>query len=225
MAGVAGPEHSLQGCGDTRAPSRGGGAAPDQPWPTAGLDRPSRAGRLVVVAAQALAGLPHRDSRDHPAVASSSGGPEVASAEATRPPINGEITALIVRLATENRTWGVVHVQGGARTVGGPDAGELAAAALFTTPNWMKLGLTFHGLRHSDKTWIIDDGAPEIARSKRLGHHRPDRIRPIVTAASPRPGPRPRRRPTRRRGPVDGARAAAVGPPTGPGRRGCRRRT
>jgi hypothetical protein len=29
-----------------------------------------------------------------------------------RPPINGELTALIVRLATENRTWGVVRVQG-----------------------------------------------------------------------------------------------------------------
>ncbi len=35
-----------------------------------------------------------------------------------RPPINGEITALIVRLATENRTWGVVRVQGELRRLG-----------------------------------------------------------------------------------------------------------
>lgn len=34
-------------------------------------------------------------------------------------------------------------------------------------------GLTFHGLRHSHKTWLIDDGMPEIAQARRLGHHLP----------------------------------------------------
>jgi integrase len=37
-------------------------------------------------------------------------------------------------------------------------------------------GLTFHGLRHSQKTWLIADGVPEIAQAKRLGHHLHDRV-------------------------------------------------
>jgi integrase len=37
-------------------------------------------------------------------------------------------------------------------------------------------GLTFHGLRHSHKTWMIADGIPEIAQAKRLGHHLSNRL-------------------------------------------------
>lgn len=37
-------------------------------------------------------------------------------------------------------------------------------------------GLTFHGLRHSQKTWLIADGVPEIAQARRLGHHLDDRV-------------------------------------------------
>jgi integrase len=37
-------------------------------------------------------------------------------------------------------------------------------------------GLTFHGLRHSHKTWLIADGIPEIAQARRLGHHLDNRI-------------------------------------------------
>lgn len=37
-------------------------------------------------------------------------------------------------------------------------------------------GLTFHGLRHSHKTWLIADGAPQIAQARRLGHHLEDRV-------------------------------------------------
>lgn len=37
-------------------------------------------------------------------------------------------------------------------------------------------GLTFHGLRHSHKTWLIADGIPEIAQAQRLGHHLPNRL-------------------------------------------------
>jgi len=39
-----------------------------------------------------------------------------------------------------------------------------------------KPGLTFHGLRHSHKTWMIADGVPEVAQSLRLGHILGDRI-------------------------------------------------
>jgi hypothetical protein len=36
--------------------------------------------------------------------------------------------------------------------------------------------LTFHGLRHSHKTWMIADAVPEVAQSRRLGHILGDRI-------------------------------------------------
>lgn len=39
-----------------------------------------------------------------------------------------------------------------------------------------KAGLTFHGLRHSHKTWMIADNVPEIAQSRRLGHTLNDKI-------------------------------------------------
>ncbi|MDS1269999.1 tyrosine-type recombinase/integrase [Lipingzhangella sp. LS1_29] len=34
----------------------------------------------------------------------------------------------------------------------------------------IKAGLTPHGLRHSHKTWMIEDGIPEILQHERLGH-------------------------------------------------------
>jgi integrase len=39
-------------------------------------------------------------------------------------------------------------------------------------PDWGPIvrGLTPHDLRHSHKTWMIDDGAPEVAQAERLGH-------------------------------------------------------
>lgn len=40
----------------------------------------------------------------------------------------------------------------------------------------VKPGLTFHGLRHSHKTWMIDDGVPEIAQALRLGHVLKDKV-------------------------------------------------
>lgn len=43
-----------------------------------------------------------------------------------------------------------------------------AAAAVSSEP--VKPGLTFHGLRHSHKTWMIADLVPEIAQAARLGH-------------------------------------------------------
>ena len=40
----------------------------------------------------------------------------------------------------------------------------------------VKPGLTFHGLRHGHKTWMIADGIPEVAQSRRLGHLLDDKI-------------------------------------------------
>ncbi|MFD2472650.1 tyrosine-type recombinase/integrase [Amycolatopsis silviterrae] len=49
-------------------------------------------------------------------------------------------------------------------------------------------GLTFHGLRHSHKTWLIAGGAPEIAQARRLGHHLPGPGRGDVFARGARSG-------------------------------------
>ncbi|WP_409463262.1 tyrosine-type recombinase/integrase [Amycolatopsis sp. GA6-003] len=40
----------------------------------------------------------------------------------------------------------------------------------------IKTALKFHGLRHSHKTWLIDDGIPEIAQALRLGHVLEDKV-------------------------------------------------
>jgi hypothetical protein len=40
----------------------------------------------------------------------------------------------------------------------------------------VKPGLTFHGLRHSHKTWMIADNVPEIGQARRLGHTLDDKI-------------------------------------------------
>ncbi|GLY64753.1 site-specific integrase [Amycolatopsis taiwanensis] len=40
----------------------------------------------------------------------------------------------------------------------------------------IRRGLTFHGLRHSHKTWLIADNIPEIAQARRLGHRLDNRI-------------------------------------------------
>lgn len=49
-----------------------------------------------------------------------------------------------------------------------------AAAVVRTEP--VKPGLTFHGLGHSHKTWMIADLVPEIAQAARRGHALQNRI-------------------------------------------------
>jgi integrase len=44
--------------------------------------------------------------------------------------------------------------------IGDPDAGIPPIVA----------GMHFHDLRHTHKTWLIEDGIPEIAQARRLGH-------------------------------------------------------
>jgi integrase len=45
--------------------------------------------------------------------------------------------------------------------------------------------LTFHGFRHSHKTWMIADGMPEVAQARRLGHTLPDKIENIYSHVAP----------------------------------------
>ena len=45
----------------------------------------------------------------------------------------------------------------------------------------VKPGLTFHGLRHGHKTWMIGDANPEVAQSRRLGHKLPDKIQEVYS--------------------------------------------
>jgi hypothetical protein len=49
----------------------------------------------------------------------------------------------------------------------------------------VKDGLTPHGLRHSHKTWMAEDGIPEILAEQRLGHDVPG-MRGLYTHVSPR---------------------------------------
>jgi hypothetical protein len=47
------------------------------------------------------------------------------------------------------------------------------------------MGLTPHGLRHSHKTWMAEDGVPEILAEQRLGHQVTG-LRGLYAHASPR---------------------------------------
>lgn len=46
-------------------------------------------------------------------------------------------------------------------------------------------GMTFHGLRHSHKTWMIADHIPDVAQARRLGHTLPDKIQDIYSHVAP----------------------------------------
>ncbi|GAA5169034.1 hypothetical protein GCM10023321_64010 [Pseudonocardia eucalypti] len=46
-------------------------------------------------------------------------------------------------------------------------------------------GLTFQGLRHSHKTWLVTDGIAPVAQARRLGHALPDRIDDIYSHVAP----------------------------------------
>jgi len=45
-------------------------------------------------------------------------------------------------------------------------------------------GMHFHDLRHTHKTWMIEDSVPEVAQAKRLGHRLPG-VRGIYSHVSP----------------------------------------
>jgi integrase len=86
-----------------------------------------------------------------------------------------------VRLRLDGRT--VAH-KNDAR--GCPGSGEQPASDA-PLACWLpvKDGLTPHGLRHSHKTWMAEDGIPEILAEQRLGHQVPG-MRGLYAHASQR---------------------------------------
>ncbi|MEY9967560.1 integrase, partial [Streptacidiphilus sp. MAP12-16] len=50
-----------------------------------------------------------------------------------------------------------------------------------TTWKPIKPGLTFHSLRHSHKTWLIEDDIPDVAQARRLGHRMEHKINDIYS--------------------------------------------
>jgi integrase len=77
--------------------------------------------------------------------------------EGRRPVDKGDAKPVYVRV--EGLPWP------GRPVVGRNNAARAEAAWLAIEP-----GLTPHGLRHSHKTWMIDDGIPEVASFERLRH-------------------------------------------------------
>lgn len=51
-------------------------------------------------------------------------------------------------------------------------APAIHGTTLRDTTTWppLKPGLTFHNLRHTHKTWLIEDNIPDVAQARRLGH-------------------------------------------------------
>jgi integrase len=45
-------------------------------------------------------------------------------------------------------------------------------------------GMHFHDLRHTHKTWLIEDDIPEVAQARRLGHRLPG-VRGIYSHVTP----------------------------------------
>ena len=75
--------------------------------------------------------------------------------------------AYLRRSTMSRRIWGPA-VNGDPRTRTGP----------------IIAGMHFHDLRHTHKTWLIEDDIPEIAQAKRLGHRLPG-VRGIYSHVTP----------------------------------------
>ena len=139
--------------------------------------------RLVVVDAAGLPGVPVASWP--PAVPgtpfvppSGRGSPRLISAENSG---RCQACGYAVRLRLDGRT--IAHK----KAVGDcPGSGEQPASDV-PLACWLpvKDGLTPHGLRHSHKTWMAEDGIPEILAEQRLGHQVPG-MRGLYAHASQR---------------------------------------
>lgn len=140
-------------------------------------------GKLVIVDATAWPGLP---------VAS---WPVAAASEPFTPPAGRGVAQLVstegtghcphcgraVKLRADGAV--VAHKVRGAHCDGSGEQPADDAPLACWLP--VKPGLTPHGLRHSHKTWMAEDGIPEILAEQRLGHEVPG-MRGLYAHASPR---------------------------------------
>ena len=140
-------------------------------------------GRLVVVDAAAWPGIPVASWP--PAVPgkpfvppSGRGSPRLISTENSA---RCQACGYAVRLRLDGRTIAHKNAAGDCPGSGEQPASDAPLAC------WLpvKDGLTPHGLRHSHKTWMAEDGIPEILAEQRLGHQVPG-MRGLYTHASQR---------------------------------------
>jgi hypothetical protein len=148
-------------------------------------------GRLVVVDATAWPGIPV--AAWPPAVLgkpftppSGRGTPRLTSTDGTGQCLS---CGRAVKLRLDGRTVAHKTHTGHCPGSGGPPAEDIPLACWLPVKN----GLTPHGLRHSHKTWMAEDGVPEILAEQRLGHqvpgmrglyaHASQRMRDELTAA------------------------------------------
>jgi hypothetical protein len=119
LAGAAGPFVGVEGRRNTDPPPGGRRAAQGEPEAPARMDRPGCTRGAIPAAAQRL--------RAHRIVTPGTllrWRRRMVTRKWTqprtpgRPPLDDGLTTLIVRLASENRTWGVVWIQGELRRLG-----------------------------------------------------------------------------------------------------------
>ena len=110
-----------------------------------------------------------------------SGQPARCSAARTENSGRCQACGYAVRLRLDGRT--IAHKKAGGDC---PGSGEQPASDV-PLACWLpvKDGLTPHGLRHSHKTWMAEDGIPEILAEQRLGHQVPG-MRGLYAHASQR---------------------------------------
>jgi len=139
--------------------------------------------RLVIVDAAGLPGVPVASWP--PAVPgapfvppSGRGSPRLISTENSG---RCQACGYAVRLRLDGRTIAHKNAAGDCPGSGEQPASDVPLAC------WLpvKDGLTPHGLRHSHKTWMAEDGIPEILAEQRLGHQVPG-MRGLYAHASQR---------------------------------------
>lgn len=83
-----------------------------------------------------------------------------------RPAADGRLVPKGPRLRTR------IMVDGGGRYVQRRSGESLDRTAERAVATWLPIlaGSTFHDNKHSQKTWMISDGIPEVAQFQRLGH-------------------------------------------------------
>jgi integrase len=92
-------------------------------------------------------------------------------AASTRPSVFTTLRGKTLRRSGFQRRLWAPAVNGGAH------AGEYWTPAV--------PGMTFHSLRCTHKTWLIEDGIPEVAQARRLGHTMQSKIDDVYSQVAP----------------------------------------